>query len=600
MQYTIQNILFPNETVCNQTRMYYRVHGSVVQINDRLRLEKNSFCDFSTYFNSVSLEKWKKYTFVDNLSLSLSLSGIFKIELCQASWYKGKAITECQTVYFIEADKKQEYNFSFHVENGENLYFKITALADNSIFYGGRYFTEVDEKKLNKVDIDLVMCTFKREKYVQRNISLIVNDYIKNPLYNGASHFKLKIVDNGQTLDKKAIEIPGLVQVYPNLNVGGSGGFCRGMIESLHEGTATHILFMDDDVLVQVEAFERTYNLLVLLKDEYKQSFIGGAMLRLDQKNMQHENLAGFQGNYLIGLKYNLNLNKFNSVLFNEKAEEVNGIYCAWWFCCIPVGIARLDNLPYPFFVRMDDIEYSIRNIKQAISLNGINVWHEAFDKKYSALMENYFMFRNNLVTNMVHNIGGRKLNLKFLCRRFVHDIFRYDYAGAELLLDGTERVLEGPKFFQQVDTVKDLQEHGKKQLKFYPIAEEKKNFIYAAFKADLANIEENKFHKLLRFVTWNGHFLPSIFFKDSGYGEYGYGNNSKMYFARKVVYACNPNFDNVAELPIQRTKCIRLIFRWLKVSWQLWHQYESLSKQYKQTMPQMIGETFWRSYLHL
>lgn len=137
-------------------------------------------------------------------------------------------------------------------------------------------------------------------------------------------------------------------------------------------------------------------------------------MLRLDQKNIQHENMAAFKGNHLIGLKQNLNLNDFTDVLFNEKTESVNQIYCAWWYCCIPKDIANLENLPYPFFIRMDDIEYSIRNIRQGISLNGIAVWHEAFDKKYSALMENYFMFRNNLVVNILHHTGDKKWPLNF------------------------------------------------------------------------------------------------------------------------------------------------------------------------------------------
>lgn len=45
------------------------------------------------------------------------------------------------------------------------------------------------------------------------------------------------------------------------------------MIESLHDSRSTHILFMDDDVLVQVEAFEKTYNFLTLLKNDFKDTF---------------------------------------------------------------------------------------------------------------------------------------------------------------------------------------------------------------------------------------------------------------------------------------------------------------------------------------
>ena len=282
------------------------------------------------------------------------------------------------------------------VSHSDNVFFKLIALSNDAEFLGGCYLTEINEQALNTVNIDLVMCTFKREKYVKRNIDLVLHHFVHCHKFNGSHHLKIKVVDNGQSLDPKDIEMPGLVKLYPNLNVGGSGGFCRGMIESLHDDSTTHILFMDDDVLIQVEAIEKTFNLLSLLKNQYKRDFIGGAMFRLDCKNIQHESLAGFKGNHLVSLKQNLNMNVFSNVLYNDKIETVENLYAGWWFCCIPKTVANLKNLPYPFFIRMDDIEYSVRNIKNAISLNGISVWHEAFDKKYSALMENYFMFRNN------------------------------------------------------------------------------------------------------------------------------------------------------------------------------------------------------------
>jgi len=38
------------------------------------------------------------------------------------------------------------------------------------------------------------------------------------------------------------------VQLIPNKNVGGSGGFARGLVEALQENTYSHFLFMDDDI----------------------------------------------------------------------------------------------------------------------------------------------------------------------------------------------------------------------------------------------------------------------------------------------------------------------------------------------------------------
>lgn len=44
-----------------------------------------------------------------------------------------------------------------------------------------------------------------------------------------------------------------------------------------------HALLMDDDIVIEPEALVKTYQILTLLKDEYEDAFIGGAMLRLDK-----------------------------------------------------------------------------------------------------------------------------------------------------------------------------------------------------------------------------------------------------------------------------------------------------------------------------
>lgn len=599
MKYIIQHLIFPNPLVCDEEEMYFRRRGNVLQYKNIIQFEKNASCSFSTYFNSFSLNKWLCYTKLDNLNLTLCLQGTFLIKIYSAYWCHEQVINFCIGEYKMDSKEKKECDFSIDISQNDNVYFELTACSQDAYLYDGYYYTEMKDEQLNIVNIDLVMCTFKREKYIKRNIDLIVHDFLQVKKFNGSQHIKIKVVDNGQTLNPKELEIPNLVEIYPNLNVGGSGGFCRGMIESLHDETTTHILFMDDDVLIQVEALERTFNLLSLLKNQYKNDFIGGAMFRLDRKNIQHENLAGFKGDYLLSLKQNLNMNVFSNVLYNDKLETIKNVYAAWWFCCIPKTVANLKNLPYPFFIRMDDIEYSIRNIKNAISLNGISVWHEAFDKKYSTLMENYFMFRNNLVTNMIYGTIGKKKNFKFLFRRFAREIFRYDYGGAELLLDGVENLLKGPDFYKNVDTVADLKIHAVKQAKFVSVKNIKIcDMLYKKFISDSMNFQESKIKRAIRHITWNGHFLPNFIFKSVGFANYGYGDRSQMYFCRKTVIACDSNFETAAKMKINRLRCMKLIFRWVKLSFHFIYKYNQLENSYKKAFPEMVSEKFWYKYL--
>ena len=48
----------------------------------------------------------------------------------------------------------------------------------------------------------------------------------------------------------------------------------------------------------------------------------------------------------------------------------------------------RKNNYPFPCFFRGDDVEFTIRNESKIINLNGLNVWHEPFYKKYSIVSE--------------------------------------------------------------------------------------------------------------------------------------------------------------------------------------------------------------------
>ena len=58
-------------------------------------------------------------------------------------------------------------------------------------------------------------------------------------------------------------------------------------------------------------------------------------------------------------------------------------------------------GLPSPFFIKGDDVEYSLRNNSNIINLNGLSVWHEDFSGKYSPYLY-YYTVRNNIMTNFL------------------------------------------------------------------------------------------------------------------------------------------------------------------------------------------------------
>ena len=154
------------------------------------------------------------------------------------------------------------------------------------------------------MDIAINICTFRREPFVKRNLELLRKYILQNPDHEMYGHLQVFISDNGKTLD-----IPALadeqVHIVPNKNVGGAGGFTRGLIEIMHcpDYRASHALFMDDDILIEPEALYRTYTILRCRKKEYEELFIGGAMLRLDQQNIQVEAGAAWNAGNLVSAR---------------------------------------------------------------------------------------------------------------------------------------------------------------------------------------------------------------------------------------------------------------------------------------------------------
>ena len=147
------------------------------------------------------------------------------------------------------------------------------------------------ESDIREVELSLATTTCFKEDYIIHNMELLKHEILESD-DEISRHFYIHVVDNGRTLEPEKYNCDRLT-VHPNKNVGGSGGFARGMMESLHQQPkATHVLLMDDDVIILPESLKRTYTLLTLLKPEHQGKFIAGAMLAMEDMCVMHEDLG--------------------------------------------------------------------------------------------------------------------------------------------------------------------------------------------------------------------------------------------------------------------------------------------------------------------
>ena len=128
----------------------------------------------ATYFNGFSIEKWKKYTILDRLTLRLEMAGKFRVILLSKEKVHNEIFEKIICAATIETDTRQVFEFSFADGNDKGMYtFGLEALSDNSIFYGGAYCSKIAKDAVRDVKIGIGICTFRREEFVRKNLKIL-------------------------------------------------------------------------------------------------------------------------------------------------------------------------------------------------------------------------------------------------------------------------------------------------------------------------------------------------------------------------------------------------------------------------------------------
>lgn len=460
MNFKIMNVLMSDASqfvlapslLCRATRPFHIING------DAWVLDGPGTFDFTTYFNALSIQKWRKYTVAKKYYLHVEVKGasasVWQTRADSFSYYSEEI--EGTRLSINSSDEWQRLDIELIA--GEQDVITSFALASEGplLLRNGYYYVAVDEGKVRNVELALCTTTFKKEEYILRNINAIRNEIIESD-HCISDHFTMHVVDNGRTLDEKSLS-DGKVIVHPNDNVGGAGGFARGMIEAMgQKPRATHVLLMDDDVAVSTESIIRTFNLLSLVNTEYEDAFISGAMMNLDEPNMRWEEMGfvGFDGAFH-PVKPPARMDVLHDVVASEaydipsympRCEDQDQHYAAWWYCVIPMSQIDEHGLPLPLFVRGDDVEYSRRCKPKFITMNGICIWHLSFHMRYNAAQERYQMTRNCFIDQFASDFAPLSDFLGWFRKTFELEIRKFNYADAALLLDGFEDFLKGPEW---------------------------------------------------------------------------------------------------------------------------------------------------------
>lgn len=341
-------------------------------------------------------------------------------------------------LYFRETENGLEFDTYFNFIPYEKVrkYTRITEVCveNNSIF--------VECETPDFVNCAIIFCTYKREKYITKNVNYLLS-HLEN---NSDFECKIIVVDNAQTLSQSDFE--GDIALIKNANSGGSGGFKRGMEAAAEVGGFTHFILMDDDVEIDFVAIQKMLNFLRFLKPEYKDLAIAGSMLYMDKPTVQFEAGGRFERDgSQRGFGHFLDLSKPENLVLNEQENPIN--YGGWWFMCMPFKLIESGNFPLPFFLKYDDVEYALRCKLRIITLNGVGVWHEKFEAKYNSVSE-YYNTRNylHLCALYCDNFDAEK----WVKRQIAAKQKRQQYKMVKAIRLGYEDFLKGLEWLKKLD----------------------------------------------------------------------------------------------------------------------------------------------------
>ncbi len=568
-----QRILLP--TVCTCNELYF--NGNFRCTNEELYLDSENTISSDTYFNSISLKKLLKYTNISSITLHFELYGKCKLFAC-AAWIDECNIIRREDNKFIEIGNSNsftKFDIPFKLKDHfEILYFKIVAI-DDCILKSMYYDSNVVK---NKIKLAIGICTYKREDYIKRNLSLLNESELFS---DENSRPDIYICDNARTLPD--INYP-YVSIIPNRNVGGSGGFTRCMMEIKKSNkNYTHFILMDDDISLDPHIIERNLDLLHILRKEHLDGVIGGAMFTLHEPWRQFETGGLYRHGLMEFPNKNRDMRQIRSILVNCQETRLN--YNAWCYCCMPTTVFN-KGLPLPIFIHMDDIEYGTRLCREIITINGICVWHPFYNNQRPSSIV-YYDVRNKLIVLSRENKNDIVKYAINMLNGFLPFVFKYDYGRFLAACDGFEAYLAGINTFKSSDPVKINENLKKYKVDWRDIPVDTK---YTISRVPEFKMPHNK-KECINTIMLKTDETP--IYLDCDISQANPNNH-------RTMVLINPITNTYATFHKNSLLCLKCLFKYCKIKKMIRSKGLVISKEWHNRYGELTTDEFWSDYLKM
>ena len=418
-----------------------------LQPGGALRIERHGVVSFDTYFGAVFERPWQLYTMAGPLTLSVWLQG-------QAFLRVFRQVPGQAPVLQREQDLDGPAQLSLpptalHHRQAGLLWFELTAGKGGAVLQRAEWSTPAPAARAS---LAVVICTFDRQGPLGAVLSALAGD----PGLDTAIA-RVIVVNQGTPGLRQHAEIADAAAmladrllIVEQANLGGAGGFGRGMLEALDDDAATHICLLDDDVRIEPESLRRMAVFFSLATGAAPVA-LGGHMLDAIQHTTLYEAGAIVRPNWsLQPLNHLMKLH--NRERLPELLETVPMHYNGWWMFGFDKRLIDRVGMPLPCFIRGDDVEFGVRLGRQGVptvALPGVAIWHEPFYLKLGS-WQLYYETRNALVAAALHQPFPRRQAAVQMMKQVLLHLLTYRYYNAALIVRAVRDFRTGPAILDQ------------------------------------------------------------------------------------------------------------------------------------------------------
>ncbi len=421
--------------------------GAAVAERERVTVEPHAQVTTNTYFGRFPASYWQRYTEVTSCDVEAVVTGSGKLVITASDSHGEPRTVATKVVAGADGETVRLTAPIDRFVDGGALWLDIETGAEQLVVENVRW-TVASAKAPRPISI--VICTFNRADYCIETLIELAEDPIVRE-YVTTVHVTDQGTDTVDSRDRFAHvkELLGdKLRYVRQANLGGAGGFTRGMHDTLEGpgGEDAHVLLMDDDIKLESDTIMR---ISALANSACEPAVIGGQNLcELHPDRLFVDADIADLPKLRAGIDRNESLSQ-RSMLDHNQERRVEATHNAWWCCLIPAEVVRSVGYPLPIFFQWDDVEYGLRARAAGfftVTLPGAGVWHQDLYWKGWDDWARYFHYRNGLITASLHNQLRSKDMFQFLLTEFMETLASMQYGLAATMIKAIEDFLAGPE----------------------------------------------------------------------------------------------------------------------------------------------------------